>query len=76
MSMVRRAVGSRLFRRGLLLFILGSGPLFAVIAAAKLGLTRDPNPNPIGFGILAMFTFWPAVGMMAIGLWTAWRAGP
>jgi hypothetical protein len=38
---------------------LGSGPLLGIIVAAKLGLTHDPNPNPIAFGILAGLTFWP-----------------
>jgi hypothetical protein len=56
-----------LLRWGLILLALGTGPLVAIIVAAELGLTRDPNPNPVGFGILTLFTFWPAVFMIAFG---------
>lgn len=59
---------SRLFWFGLALFILGTTPLLAIIAAAELGLLSDPNPNPIGPGLLAFFTFWPAVIMIVWGL--------
>jgi hypothetical protein len=73
MTWLGRAFRSRLFLAGLVLLLLGSGPLLAIIAASSLGLTRDPNPNPVGFGILAMFTFWPSIAMMAIGLFRARR---
>jgi hypothetical protein len=53
---------------GLGLFCLGTGPLLVVILAAQFGLTRDPDPNPIGFGILAFFTFWPSVLLIVIGI--------
>lgn len=56
-----------LLRRGLFLLVIGTGPLVLVILAAEAGLTRDPNPNPIGLGILAFLTFWPAVVMIALG---------
>ena len=56
------------FRAGALLFLFGTGPLLIVIALAKLGLTRDPNPNPVGLGILAFLTFWPSVVLMIVGL--------
>jgi hypothetical protein len=42
--------------------------LLGIIVAANLGMTRDPNPNPIGFGLLAGLTFWPAVIMIVIGV--------
>lgn len=71
----RAALRSRLFLTGLGVFLLGSGPLLLVILAANLGLTRDPNPNPVGFGIMAMFTFWPSIALMAVGYWKAGRAG-
>ena len=61
---------------GLALLLLGSGPLLGIIVAAHLGWTKDPNPNPIGPGILAMCTFWPAIGMIiagAIMTFTRWR---
>ena len=59
---------SRFLWLGLALFCIGTGPLLAVIVAAQLGLTRDPNPNPVGFGILAFFTFWPSVLLTVIGI--------
>ncbi|HUL88753.1 MAG TPA: hypothetical protein VLU23_11300 [Pseudolabrys sp.] len=59
---------SRLFWIGLALLVLGTGPLLAIIAAASLGLLSDPNPNPIGPGLLTFFTFWPAVILIVWGL--------
>lgn len=59
---------SRLLWIGLALFLLGSGPLLITILLASLGLTRDPNPNPVGFGILAFFTFWPSVILIMVGI--------
>ena len=50
------------------LFVLGSGPLLITIPLATLGLTCDPDPNPIGFWILALFTFWPSVILIVIGI--------
>jgi hypothetical protein len=58
----------KLFWIGIALLVLGTGPLIAVIVAASLGLTRDPDPNPIGFGLLAAVTFWPGVAVTAIGV--------
>ena len=51
----RKRRTSRLLWIGLALFVLGSGPLLITILLATLGLTRDPDPNPVGFGILAFF---------------------
>ena len=59
---------SWLVRIGVSLFVIGSGPLLGIILAANLGLTHDPNPNPVGFGILAGLTFWPAIIMIVIGV--------
>ena len=53
---------------GLLLLGVGTGPLLIVILAAQLGLTRDPNPNPVGFGILALLTFRPSVLLIVVGI--------
>ena len=58
---------SRYFVVGTLLFLLGTGPLLTLILLAKLGLTRDPNPNPVGFGILAFLTVWPSVILIVLG---------
>jgi len=59
---------TRLFWIGLALLVLGTGPLLAIVLAAELGLLSDPNPNPIGPGLLAFFTFWPAVILIVWGL--------
>jgi hypothetical protein len=59
---------SRLFWVGLALLVVGTGPLLLVVVAAELGLTSDPNPNPIGFGLLTFITFWPAVILIVWGL--------
>ena len=53
---------------GLLLLVLGTGPLLLIVVVAELGLISDPNPNPMGPGLLAFFTFWPAVILIAWGL--------
>ena len=66
---------SRYFRVGALLLVVGTGPLLTVIALARLGLTSDPNPNPIGFGMLAMLTFWPGIILILLGVVTARRRG-
>jgi len=58
---------SNIFWTGLVLLTVGSGPLLAIILFAALGITKDPNPNPIGFGILAFLTFLPSVGLILGG---------
>jgi hypothetical protein len=52
--------------------VFGTGPLLVIIAAAKLGF-GDPNPNPIGCGILAFLTFWPSIILMILGIVTTAR---
>ena len=59
---------SRLVRVGLVLLVFGSGPLLAIIFAAAIGLWPDPNPNPVGPGMLAGLTFWPAIVCLLIGI--------
>jgi hypothetical protein len=66
----------RIFWVGFWLFVAGCGPLLAIITAASLGLTRDPNPNPIGLGLLAGLTFWPAVILIVIGVVKRPRPAP
>jgi hypothetical protein len=64
---------------GVALLVLGTGPLVAIILAAKAGIWPDPDPNPIGPGILAFLTFWPGVICLVAGLarvWVRHRRGP
>jgi hypothetical protein len=57
------------------LLVVGTGPLLLFAAADYLGLISDPNPNPIGLGLLFFVTIWPALGFTAFGLARlAWRA--
>jgi len=58
----------RIVRVGLGLLVFGSGPLFFIIAAAAIGVWPDPNPNPIGPGLLAFLTFWPSIICLTIGI--------
>ena len=65
---MREYLQSRLVQVGLGLLILGTGPLFFIIVAAEIGLWPDPNPNPLGPGLLAFLTFWPSVICLGIGI--------
>lgn len=60
-------------RIGLVLAVVGWGPLLAVILLAAIGLWPDPNPNPIGLGLLFFVTFWPAVACLGIGAFQVQR---
>jgi len=57
---VPTALRSRWLWIGVVLLVVGTGPLLvAVLYAWSQG---DPNPNPVGPGICAMFTFWLQLG--------------
>lgn len=58
---------NRIFQIGLALVIFGWGPLIGIIFLAEIGLLSDPNPNPVGEGLLFYFTFWPAIICLGIG---------
>lgn len=60
-------------RVGVALVVLGWGPLLSVGLLSEAGLLSDPNPNPVGFGIMFAFTLWPAVICLAIGAFKVWR---
>lgn len=53
---------------GLVVSAVGSAPLLSIIAASRIGVIDDPNPNPVGFGILAGLTFWPGIAAAAVGV--------
>jgi hypothetical protein len=65
---MRDYLHSKLVLIGLGLLIFGSGPLLGIIVLAGLGLWPDPNPNPIGPGLLAFLTFWPGVICLGVGI--------
>jgi hypothetical protein len=70
---MRDYLHSRLVLVGLGLLIFGSGPLLGIIALAGLGLWPDPDPNPIGPGLLAFLTFWPGVICLGVGIMRVWQ---
>ena len=53
---------------GLALLFVGAGPLLFIIVAAAIGLWPDPNPNPVGAGLLFALTFWPAIICIVVGV--------
>ena len=55
-------------RLGLGLLAVGTAPLLLFLVADEIGLISDPNPNPVGLGLLFFFTIWPAIGLIAFGL--------
>ena len=65
---------SRWVRTGVGLLIVGAGPLVFIIIAAAVGLWPDPNPNPVGPGLLFFLTFWPAVLCILVGVIRVRRA--
>jgi len=58
---------------GAVLLCAGTGPLLVVGVMAQLGLTADPNPNPVGLGMLALFTLFPALVLLVWGF-VNWRS--
>ena len=56
-------------RAGIACLVIGTGPLVSIMVAAGFGMTSDPNPNPVLFGMLAGLTFWPSLGLIAVGIW-------
>ena len=65
-SQRRDYLQSKWVRAGISIAVLTAAPLIFIIAAAWLGLWPDPNPNPIGAGLL--FFAGAAVGTIVTGL--------
>ena len=59
---------NRIFTSGFVLLILGNAPLLAILFLARIGVWPDPDPNPIGPGLLSFATFWPAIILIAVGI--------
>ena len=74
--MIKRLLGSKLFRAGLIVTAAAYLPLTLIILAAKAGLLKDPNPNPIGPGLLAFTFSWVGLGLMIAGAVKARFAPP
>jgi hypothetical protein len=60
-------------RTGLALLLIGSTPLLVIILTAQVGLWPDPNPNPVGAGLLFFFAALLATICLAIGAVWVWR---
>jgi hypothetical protein len=58
---------------GVVLLVIGSGPLIVTMSLAALGFGDDPNPNPVIFGIMAGLTFWPSLILIGIGLYRNYK---
>ena len=69
---MREYLADRLVRIGLGILVVGSAPLLGIILLADIGVWPDPNPNPIGPGLLFFFSFWPGVITLGLGIWRVW----
>ena len=67
-SIMRIYLQSLWVKVGLGLLVVGSAPLLFIIIAAAVGLWPDPDPNPIGPGLLFFFTSWPAIICIVVGV--------
>ena len=67
-SIMRNYLSNRWIKIGLAFAIFGWGPLWIIVLLASIGPWPDPNPNPIGPGLLFFFTFWPAVACLITGI--------
>lgn len=70
-----RYLQSNWVRAGLIILLVGSGPLFLIMTAAALGWGADRNPNPVGWGILCGITFWPGIICILVGALRVRRRG-
>ncbi|HBE67498.1 MAG TPA: hypothetical protein DDW52_05045 [Planctomycetaceae bacterium] len=61
------------FRIGVALLAVGSAPLLTIGLISKLGLTEDPNPNPVGAGMFFAITCYPSIALILYGAWKSWR---
>ena len=59
---------NRWIRTGAGLVVIGWLPLWAIVFLAAVGLWPDPNPNPVGPGLLFFLTSWPALICLGIGI--------
>jgi hypothetical protein len=53
--------------------VIGWLPLWTIVFLAAVGLWPDPNPNPVGPGLLFFLTSWPALICLGIGIFQVRR---
>lgn len=56
----------RTLRIGIILFVVGSGPLLVIMGLDKIGIINAGNA--LGVGILAMLSFYPSIILIVIGM--------
>lgn len=66
-------LSNRWSKIGLALVIFGWGPLLLIIALTAIGLWPDPDPNPVGPGLLFVATSLPAIICLGIGVYQTRR---
>ena len=66
--MKEKYLSNKYIRIGLALVLVGWMPLLGIIFLAAVGLWPDPNPNPVGPGLLFFVTSWPAIICLRIGV--------
>jgi hypothetical protein len=64
---VKGLLSNRWGQVGVALVVFGWGPLVLIILLAAIGLWPDPNPNPVGPGLLFFVTFFPALICLGVG---------
>lgn len=62
---------SRAVRIGLVLLVLGIGPLLGVTLVEWLGVFPELRPNPRYLSTFAWLTVWPSGTLIALGAWRA-----
>ena len=70
---MKEYLANRWFKIGFWLAVIGWSPLWVIVLLAAVGLWPDPNPNPIGPGLLFFITFWPAVICLGVGVFQTRR---
>jgi hypothetical protein len=59
-------------RAGLVVLVLGAAPLVGILVLASAGLWPDPNPNPVGPGLLLFGSGVLATVCLAMGVLWVW----
>lgn len=65
---MREFVSNRWTRVGIWIAVLGWGPFAVIVLLSSVGVWPDPEPDPIGAGMLFFATFWPALCCLMVGL--------